>query len=811
MKVVWSWLLELVDLDRHPTVEEGARALTAAGLEIEGLTDLGAGFTGVIVAEVVATRPHPEAAKLTLVDVITAPGGAATQVVCGAPNVPAPGRKVLWAPPGATLPGGITLATKPVKGIPSPGMLCSEPELGIGDDDDGIIVLAADDETPLGAPAQRALGVDDWLLEVNAPANRADCLGHLGIARELAALVGGRLVPPPIAIDDLTGDLDAAALAVIAIADPVGCPRYIARVIDGVTVGASPRKLAQRLRAVGVRPLSNIVDVTNYVMFELGQPMHGFDWHQVAGARIEVRRARAGERMQTLDGQDRALDAADLLICDGARPVAIAGVMGGLDSEVTAATTRVLLESASFDARSVRRTARRLGLHSEASHRFERQVDPALAELASARAASLLARLGGGRIARGAVDAYPRPVTVAPIAVRWDRLRALSGTAITDAAATAACTRLGFDVVATAARCADITPPSARADIAREVDVIEDVLRVIGYDQVPEALPRLATAPRHTVDDRGDRARRALAAAGLAEAITFGFQAPARAAALQLAADDRRARPIPLRNPMSVDQAVMRTSLLPNLIAAIARNRSFGRADCALFEVGSVFLRTDAGAGEIAALADEPLRACAVLAGHRPAWLGPARPWDFYDAKGLAEALIAALVGEVAVEVVRATDIAYLHPGAAARLHGPDGAIWGEVGEVHPATRAALGVEAAVFAFELDLGALPGAALAQMRAIPKFPAASRDLSLLVGVDRPAGEVARVLRAAADPLVEQIALREDYRDAKLPPGTKSMLFAITYRAADRTLTDVEVEAAHEAIVARATAELGATRR
>ncbi len=690
-------------------------------------------------------------------------------------------------------------------------MLCSETELGIGDDDDGIIVLAADDATPLGAPAQQALGVDDWLLEINAPANRADLLGHLGVARELAALVGGRLVPPPIALDDLTGDLDAAALAAIAIADPAGCPRYIARVIDGVTVGKSPRKFAQRLRAVGVRPLSNIVDVTNYVMFELGQPLHGFDWAHVAGARIEVRRATAGERMTTLDDQERALVPEDLLICDGARPVAIAGVMGGKDSEVSAATTRVLLEAASFDARAVRRTARRLGLHSEASHRFERQVDPALAELASARAASLIARLGGGRIARGAVDAYPRPTTVAPIDVRWDRLRALSGTGMIDAIAIGACERLGFVVESTGPRTAQVTPPSARADILREVDVIEDVLRIVGYDQVPEALPRLASAPRHTVDDRGDRARRSLAGAGLAEAITFGFQAPTRAAALRLPVDDRRARPIPLRNPMSLDQAVMRTALLPNLIAAIARNRSFGRADGALFEVGSVFLRKDAGTGEITELADEPTHATAVLTGHRPAWLGPARPWDFFDAKGLLEVLVTALIGNAPVEFVRATDIPYLHPGAAARLVGPDGAVWGEVGEVHPATREALGVDAPVFAFTLELATLPAAAIAQMRAIPKFPSASRDLSLLVGVDVPAGEVGRVLRSAADALVEAIALREDYRDAKLPAGTKSMLFSITYRAGDRTLTDAEVEAAHEAIVARATAELGATRR
>jgi phenylalanyl-tRNA synthetase beta chain len=817
MKILWSWLLELVDLDTMPTAEEGARALTAAGLEVEGLTHLGAGFSGVVVAEVVDKRPHPKAEKLTLVDVITQRGGAATQVVCGAPNVPAPGRRVLWAPPGATLPGGMTLAVKAVKGVESPGMLCSETELAIGDDDDGIIVLDDQDGSVLGDAAQKALFVDDWLLEVNAPANRGDALGHLGIARELAALLGGRLVPPPARLDDLIdpGSLDAAALATIAIHDPAGCPRYVARVIDGLAIGPSPRRIRQRLRGVGVRPISNLVDATNYAMFELGQPLHAFDWGHVAGARIEVRRARDGEQVTTLDKVERTLVGSDLLICDGARPVALAGVMGGLDSEVTDATTRVLLESASFDATTVRRTARRLGLHSEASLRFGRGVDPELAELASRRTAELLARLGGGRIARGAVDAYPRKRTPTTIPVRWRRMASITGVALAPADATRALSRLGFEITPTETG-ADVVPPSARADVTREIDVIEEVLRVVGYDRVPSTLPRLVEAPRHTVDARPDRARRALAAAGMAEAITFGFQAPARIAALRLPDDDLRARPVPLVNPMSVDQAVMRTSLYPNLIAAVARNRSFGVNDIALFEVGSVFLRQagQPATGPITELADEPVHACGVLAGTRPAWLGPAQSWDFFDAKGIALALCAALVGgDVAarVTVTPARDIPYLHPGVAARIHGPDGAVWGEVGELHPETRLALGVDVPVFAFDLDLRALPAAAIPQMRPIPRYPASSRDVSLLVAEATPAATIRGQIEAARDPLVESVRLIEDYRDPKLPAGQKSMLWSITYRAPDRTLTDSEVEAAHEALVARLVAALGATRR
>lgn len=822
MKAVWSWLLELCDLPNVPTVEEGARALTGGGLEIEGVTDLGGAFGGVVVAEVVGKRPHPGSDKLTLVDVVRERGGSATQVVCGAPNVPDVGRKVLWAPPGATLPGGITLAVKPVKGVESPGMLCSEVELAIGDDDSGIIVLDADDPTPLGAAAQQALAVADWVLDVNAPANRGDCLGHLGLARELCALLGGRLVPPAVGpdLEALAADLDAAQLASVTIADPAGCPRYVARVIDGLTVRPSPRRFAQRLRAVGVRPISNLVDVTNYVLFELGQPLHAFDWHQVRGAAIDVRRARPGERMTTLDGNERVLVPDDLLICDAERPVALAGVMGGADSEVSPSTTRVVLESASFEPRSIRRTARRLQLPSEASQRFERGVDPELAPLAAARAAVLMARLGGGRIARGVVDAYPRPPARVSVPLRHARVQSLIGAPIGAAECEAALRRLGCEVVADGDAHWAVTPPSARADLAREVDLIEDILRVHGYGNVPATLPALRTGPARLVDDVADRARRTLAAAGLAEAITFGFHSRERGAALGLPAADRRAHPVAVRNPMSAEQAVMRTSLVPNLLAAAARNASFGIADVALFEVGAVFLRKEGQPldGEPTELCDEPLHAAGVLAGARPRWLGPAQAWDYFDAKGLIEHLARTLGAGTSrpLRFEAATDIVYLHPGVAARVLDADGRVIGEVGEVHPAVRERLGVEAPVFLFDLALGMLAPPRPAQMRAVPRFPASARDVSLLLDDKIPAARVGDVIATSAQrmslALVESVRLAEEYRDpARLGAGKKSMLWSITYRAPDRTLTDAEVDAAHEAIVARLLADTPAERR
>lgn len=829
MKVLWSWLLELCDLDHQPTAEHGAQALTRGGLEIEGMTNLGAGFTGVVVAEVVARHPHPQAEKLTLVDVITEPGGAATRVVCGANNVPAPGRKVLWAQVGATLPtaggGTITLGAKPVKGIVSPGMLCAEDELGLGDDHDGIIVLDEQDRTPLGATAQRALGVDDWMLEVNAPANRGDVLGHLGVARELVAMLRGKLVLPNVDLLEL-GELaepgGAGRAFAVEVADAVACPRYTVRVIDGLRVGPSPRRIAQRLRSVGMRPISNLVDATNYVMFELGQPLHAFDAHTLTAGSIGVGPASDGEKFTTLDGVVRTLLPGDLMIRDGARGIALAGVMGGLDTEVTDRTTRVALESASFLPLSVRRTARRLGLHSEASHRYERGVDPELCALASARAARLLCIVGGGKVVGDLVDAYPRAHAgsrAAAIGVRLPRVRMLTGVALPAATCRDALERLGFDVK-DAGRAGsgdapdgfDVTPPSARSDVTREVDVIEEILRVVGYEQVSSTLPALRQAPGVRPRDPGDTARAALAAAGSNEAITYAFQSTARCLALGIAATDRRAQPIALRNPMTTDQSVMRTSLLPNLIAAVARNQSHGRPDVSLFEVGSVFLRRGEGMTErpMHELADEPMAAAGVLAGRRPAQIGPGTPWDVFDAKALAFVAIRAVAGDIPLRVRATRSVAYLHPGVAGEIaHGSS--VIGCFGEVHPDVRKRLGVDGAVFAFDLDLARLPLATPAQMQAIPRFPASARDVSLLLADEIPAARVAEVIDQVAEPLVHRIRLLEDYRDAKLGDGRKGMLWSIEYRSPERTLTDVEVDKAHEAIVGRLLENLPAQRR
>ncbi len=813
MKVLWSWLLELCDLDTMPTVEEGGDALTRLGNEIEQLTNLGGGFRGVVVAEVVAKRPHPQADKLTLVDVITERGGTATQVVCGAPNVPEPGRKVLWAQIGAELPLNdgkvLTLAAKAVKGIESPGMLCAEDELGLSEDHAGIVVLDEDDKTPLGAPAQKALGIDDWLLEVNAPANRGDLLGHLGVARELVAALGGKLVLPDI---DVSAYLGTGRPAIeLAIASAEDCPRYVARVIENLTVKPSPRRIAQRLRAVGVRPISNLVDATNYVMLELGQPLHAFDLAKLTTNVIGISPGGDGEKLTTLDGVHRTLVKTDLVIRDGDRGIALAGVMGGADTEVTSSTTRVLLESASFKSLLVRRTARRLGLHSEASHRFERGVDPELAGFASARATRLLCMVGGGKVFGDPIDAYPGKRAPTAIAVRLPRVQMLTGVPFTYGACADALTRLEFGVTSDGQDLA-VTPPSARADVAREVDVIEEILRISGYEQVTSTLPVLRQAPPVRPPNRADEARRALAAAGSSEAITYAFQSAERCGVLGVSPSDRRAQPIAVRNPMSVDQGVMRTSLLPNLIAAVARNQSYGRPDVSLFEVGSVFLRRGEGVSERPPheLCDEPVWATGVLAGRRPAQIGQGTPYDVFDAKALALEAIRAVSADARVEIGATANVTYLHPGIAGEIKvGRE--VVGRFGEVHPDVRTKLGVDGAVFAFEVDLDKLPLAPPAQMHTIPRFPGSDRDVSLLLAEDIPAGRIVEVIESQSEALVSRIRLLEDYRDAKLGAGMKSMLWSILYRSADRTLTDVEVDRAHESIVARLVENLPAQRR
>lgn len=792
MKISINWLRELVDAPLD--AEEVARALTRAGLEVEGRQAFGA-LSGVVVAEVRGRRPHPNAAKLTLVDVFD--GRVTTQVVCGAPNVPDPqaGARVLWARPGATLPSGITLAEKEVRGVVSPGMLCAEDELGFGSSHEGIIVLGREDGLEPGDDLAQKLGLPDVILELNVTPNRPDCLGHLGVARELCALLGVALKPLPPRLREPEG----GPAAQVELTDPEGCPRYTALVLDGVKVGPSPFKERLRLLSLGMRPISNVVDATNLVMLETGQPLHAFDLDRLAGQRIVVRRAREGEKLATLDGQERTLKADDVAICDAERPVAVAGVMGGADSEVTASTTRLLLESAYFDPARVRRTARRLGLHTEASHRFERGVDPALAAGASLRCAQRLVELSGARPASRLTDVYPKALAPWPVTLRPARVRALLGTEVSDDEQARILAALGLEVGRGQGGFV-VTVPTRRPDLTREVDLIEEIARVHGYDRVPATVPTLRTVPGALRTPRGrlaDAAREALRGQGFDEVVTYAFGAPGVYDAF--AAEPR----VRLENPLREELSVMRTSLVPNLVLVLKRNLERGQADVRVFEVGETFHPREG-----TPLPDERTRACVLWSGHAEGWLRPGAEVDFFDLKGVCEELGAALGHALEVE---AGDAPWLHPGVQARVRA-GGRVVGVLGEVHPDLLGRLDVGARAFVLELELSALPEPAPPCMAELPRYPAIVRDLSFFVDEGRSAREIRDAIFALKDPLCVEVRVLEDYREpGKVPAGKKGMLWSFTYRAGGRTLTDAEVQTLHEGLAARLLERLGATRR
>lgn len=815
MRALLSWLFELSEIDRELSPEAAADALTRAGLEVEGIEEIGSDFDGVVVAEVVSTRPHPGADKLTVVDVQA--GEGTETVVCGAPNVPAAGGRVLWARPGAQLPGNRKIEARPLRGEMSAGMLCSEEELGIGPDASGIAVVTGDVAAPaVGKRAKHALGLADYVLDLSTPANRGDVLGHVGIARELCAQLGGRLKLPDASLDGIaTADLRAADLVTLDIDDPDGCPRYVARVIEGVRWGASPLWVRRRLFACGIRPIANVVDVTNYILLELGQPLHAFDAH-ASGGQISVRRARAGERIVTLDDQDRALAPADLAICNPEGPIAVAGVMGGKATEASESTTRILLESASFDPASIRRTARRLGLPSEASKRYERGVDPAGCELGSARAVKLFCELCGGAQAVGSVDAYPRVREPRTVSMRPARARALLGIDVETDAIAAMFARLGLEVADTSGDSLTVTCPTFRADLSREVDLIDEVIRLVGFDGIPATLPRLTETADGRSDPRPELARQALCASGMTETISYRFLSAERLASLGFAENDPRSTAVGLENPMSSEQAILRTALLPNLLAQLAKNLNHGVTDVALFEVGTVFFADGASAD---GLPNERQHVAGVLCGAREQWLGEAREADFFDAKGAAERVLTAVCGDFSgqVEIVTEAEPAlspHLHPGIRAliRRHGKVAERIGEIGEIHPAVRERFGIEPRCVAFELSLSDLAVPGPQKMRPIPRYPAIARDISFYVARDVPAARIAAVIAEADQPLVESARPVEDFRDpAHVAADQKGMLWSIRYRSAERTLTDAEVDSAHEAIVTRLTEVLAITRR
>jgi len=789
MKISLNWLRELVELPVGCDLEALALALTGQGLEVEGSEPKGRELLGVLVAEVLEVKPHPNANKLRIVRVRA--GAREESVVCGAPNVPPPGGRVCWGPPGGRLPGGHTLDAREIRGVLSPGMICSEVEMGLGEQADGILILPPAAQP--GSDVAQYLGVVDDVLEVNVTPNRPDALSHLGLARELAAHFGTRLRPVEVgAVPERAG----GASVEVRIEDPVACPRYTASIVTGLVVGPSPITMRLRLQYCGIRAISNLVDVTNYVLLEMGQPLHAFDSDRLAGA-IVVRRARAGEVLTTLDGQNRALRLEDIVITDGNGPVALAGVMGGHSSEVSGSTKNVLLEAATFEPRSIRRTSRRLGLVSEASYRFERGVDANSIPAAARRAAVLLAQLGGGSLVKDMVDRYPRPSLPAKVKLRTSHLQRVTGVDYPASFARDQLERLGIACDMTSDGLV-ATVPTFRPDLTIEEDLIEEILRMGEYGRpVCQERVRSNATSQANPEVAADRARALLASAGLHEIVSWAFvPRNALAAVSGDGADRGLADGIGLQNPISADYEVMRTTLLPGLADALGRNLARGATEASLFEVGPVVRRAaQAGAAPV-----EKVHAAGLLTGPRSDWLKPGEPMDFYDLKRVVEDLLRGFGVEGAQYRAPAT-VPYLHPGISAVVATSAGGELGCLGELHPAIGRRLGIEQRALYFELAVEPLASAAAPlRVEAPPRFPAATRDVSFWSDVSVSAQAQRAAFLSANEPLLRELAVLEDFRDPKhVASGKKGMLWRMTYRAGDRTLTDAEADAAHARVV------------
>ena len=805
MRISVNWLSEYVQV---PQAAELARRLTAVGLEVEAVERLGAGLEGVVAARIVGAEKHPDADKLSVTRV-DAGKGEPLQVVCGAKNWKV-GDVVPLATVGTKLPGGQEIQRAKLRGVESSGMLCSAKELGLAEDASGLLLL--DGKIAPGTPIAKALALEDVVLEVNVTPNRPDCLSHVGIAREVAALLGKKVHLPAPKLAEGGG---AAKEAVkVRIESPERCARYAARVIEGVKIGPSPLWLARRLEACGVRSISNVVDATNYVLLELGHPLHAFDLEKVAGREIVVRTARPAEKLVTLDGKERDLAPEDLVIADRDRGSALAGVMGGGDSEISAGTTRVLLESAWFEPGSVRRTSRRHGLKTEASHRFERGADPGMVIRAVDRCAALIAELAGGTVRSGVVDAHPRKLKPQEVKLRWSRPAEILGMEVAKADARKILGGLGFEEKKADAKGATYRVPTWRVDVSREEDLVEEIVRTKGYDAIPETLPRNAVdTPAEPPEAQAiRRAREALEASGFAEAVNFSFVSARDLEPFEshvVTGDGSgRALGVALKNPISADLSVMRTTLVPSLLRNAAHNRRQRVEDVRLYEIASVYHPHPDPRERPSA---ETVEVAGVIAGRRsPAgWATPGAGADFHDAKAAVAAVLEALGVESTWEA-RAS--AWFHPRTSARVlaAGTDDVL-GEVGEIHPRTAAAFELPRGVLAFRLSLDALLRrmALVPQYRPIPRLPAVLRDLAVVVDDAVAAASVESLVRE--EPLVDAVTVFDVYKGAPLPEGKKNLAFAIAYRAADRTLTDAEADAAHARIVERLRAKVGAELR
>jgi phenylalanyl-tRNA synthetase beta chain len=791
MLASYRWLTELAGFSVPPA--ELADRLTFSGLEVDSLVHRGPEFADIVIGEIVSRHPHPKRDGLSVVEVND--GRGVVNVVCGAANCPGAGGRVILARVGARI-GNQCIAPRELQGAPSMGMLCSEAELGIGPDNDGIMVVGDETSAPAGTSIVEALALEDWIIELGVTPNRPDALSHYGLAREMCLLYNRSF--QPLAVPEVPfGGVPCADSVSVVIEDGNGCRRYAAALVRGVSVRPSPFALRYRLHCLGIRPISNLVDITNAVLMLTGQPLHAFDYDRLAAPRIEVRRARNGETMQTLDGATRQLLSTDLLICSNNEPVAVAGVMGGLQSEIDNQTRNVLIECANFDPSSIRRTSKRLKLSS-----FERGVDPAHVPHVMNVTLNMISEMAGGVAAPGIVDVMPAPIVPLRVALRPVRFEQIMGYALPVSEMVRILEGLGACVAVDSDVQLVVDVPTGRPDIEREIDLIEELARIHGLDNVPARLPRIqCTTPQRREFDVIRRAREVLVSCGLEESISYSFVSAPFLDALKM-----NQRVIRIANPLNSERDAMRTTLLAGLLENLKHAQSRYVNSLGQFEVGRTFHECEG-----ADLPEEVVRAAAILCGARPGWPGETGDsFDFYDIRGVTEILCERMTG-YAAEFVPTSAVSWLHPKKACEVR-VNGVSVGFVGEVHPAALSALKLPRGVVCFELEL-----MSLAEHRTLPRamplsdFPPMVRDVALLVDSDVDAMPIATELQRSAGTLAVAVHLFDIYRGRGVDPEKKSLAFSVQYRALDRTLTDAEVDTVHSGAVAAVCERFGLTVR
>ena len=802
MRVPYSWLREYCDPGMEPA--ELADRLVMTGTEVERLDRLGPPSPeGFVVGKVVKCEKHPKADRLSACMVDT--GDGERPIVCGAPNV-ATGQTVAVALPGALMPNGEKLRKAKLRGIPSEGMILAADELELGDDHDGIMEL--DGNLAAGTPLSEVLPLGEPVLEIEVTPNRSDCFGVHGVAREVHAISGAPLAADPWAEDapaEGEGEGEASDYASVTVDVPELCPRFTARVFTDVTIGPSPLWLQARLAAAGQRPINNVVDITNYVMLLTAQPLHAFDLDKVPDGALFVRTAEEGEKMTTLDDVERTFDAETVLVCDKNGPSGIAGIMGGQASEVSEGTTRVLLEVANWNGTNILRTSRLLGLRSEASSRFEKQLHPELTMRAQAVASRLLVELCGAKLVPGTIDVAAELPSPRRLVLRAERVEGLLGMSISQADQKTYLERLGFEAQEVGDDLEVVVPPDRHYDVTREVDLIEEVARVHGIDEhLPTTLPAVGGAVGGL--SREQRLRRraedGLRDLGFDQVVGWSFTDPGEPGRLRIPTDDPRANPVILANPLSEDQSAMRTTLLGSLLDIAARNTARGAGALALFESARVYLEgVGEFAGERAAPFAEPHRLAGIAVGPLSprSWRGGGEDSDFFALKGVLEGLAAQLGVELGFAPAEEP---FLHPGRAAAVSVGD-AVVGWLGEVHPLVCRTWDLDGAV-AFELDLAPLLAAATVGEESyedVTTFPAVYQDLAVVVPADTPAAEVRAAVLAGGGDLLRAAEVFDLYEGEQLGEGRKSLALNLEFRADDRTLTDEEVAERREAIKAK----------